>query len=280
MLIQAELPGIELLASWFHLQADRRGAVLLARLARLHRDALPKVDHPVRGQGVDGGQDGGVCVLVGVGQPGLLRDTEAGGRLRGRPRRVIGRVRELLVGRGPAPVEAVLSLARGAWPGTSLAHPVVIRHAGAGGGGGRVARGSTSGAAFARQGQGGALGRHGGRLPRGVLGRVLVVVGEAGLVGGGVRVAAAGGDAAGRTEAAGVAVAVSAGESQRYDGVDPLGHGKAALLHLVLRKLAVSRDLDARALEGRGSVGADARGREVARCPHVILAVKAQGLCD
>lgn len=92
--------------------------------------------------------------------------------------------------------------------------------------------------------------------------------------------AAAGGDAAGRTEAAGVAVAVGAGEAQRHNGVDPLGHRKAALLHLVLRKLAVSRDLDARALEGRGSIGADAWGREVAHRPHVILAVIAQGLRD
>lgn len=92
--------------------------------------------------------------------------------------------------------------------------------------------------------------------------------------------AAAGGDAAGRTEAAGVAIAVSTRESQRYNGVDPLGHRKAVLLHFVLRKLAVSRNLDARTLKGRGSIGADARGREVACRPHVILAVKAQGFCD
>lgn len=158
MLVQAELPGTELLAPWLHLQADCRGAVLLAGFARLDGDTLPEVNHSIRGQGVDGRQDGGVCVLVGVGQPGLLRDAEAGGSLRGRPRRVVGRIRELLVGCCPTAIEAVLSLARGGGPGTSLAHPVVISHAGARGSGGGVARGSASSAALTRQSEGGTLG--------------------------------------------------------------------------------------------------------------------------
>lgn len=280
VIVQAELPGTELLTSGLHLQADC-GAVLLAGFAGLHGDSFPEVGHPVRGQGVDGRQDGGVCVLVGVWQPGLLRDAEARGGLRGRPGGVVGRVCVLLV-RRPAAVEAVLSLgaARGVGPGTALAHPVFVRHAGAGGGGGRVARGSAGRAALTRQREGGALGGHGGRLPGRVLGGVVVVVGEARLVGGGVGVAAAGGDAAGRAQAGGVAVTVGTGEGQRHDGVDSLGHGEVALLHLVLGKLAVGRDLDAGALQGRGSVRADAGGREVAGRPHVILAVVSQGLRD
>lgn len=174
-----------------------------------------------------------------------------------------------------AAVEAVLPLraTRRVGPGATLAHPGVVRHAGAGRRGGRVARGATRGAAVARQGQGGALGGHGGRLPGRVLGRVVVVVGEVGLVGRCVRLAAAGRDAAGWTQAAGVTVAVGAGERQRHDGVDSLGDRKAVLLHLVLGKLTVGCDLDARALQGRGSVRADARRRVEARRTHVLLGV-------
>ena len=92
--------------------------------------------------------------------------------------------------------------------------------------------------------------------------------------------AAARRDAAGRTQAAGVTVTICTGEGQRHDGVDSLGHRKAALLHLILRKLAVGCDLDARALQGRGSVWADARGRVVAGRSHVILGVVSVRLGD
>lgn len=71
--------------------------------------------------------------------------------------------------------------------------------------------------------------------------------------------AAAGRDAAGRTEAAGVTVALPTGQGQRHDGVDLLGNRKAALLHLILRKLTVRRDLDARTLQGGSPVWTGAR---------------------
>lgn len=192
MLVQTELPWTQLLASGLHLQADC-WVVLLARFPGLHGDSLPEVSHSICGQSVDGCQDGRVGVLVGVWQPALLGDAEARGGLRGQSRGVIGGVLEGLVCCSTA-VEAVLPLRStgGVGPGATLTHPVLICDTCARGGGGGVARGATREATITWQGEGGALGGHRGGLPGGVLGRVVVVVGEAGLVGGGVGVAAAG----------------------------------------------------------------------------------------
>lgn len=88
-LVVAELPGGQLLAQGLHLQADR-GAVLQAGFPGLGGNGLAEVDHSVRGQGIDGGQDGRVGVLVGVGKPGLLGDTETRGGLRRWPGGMVG----------------------------------------------------------------------------------------------------------------------------------------------------------------------------------------------
>lgn len=115
-----------------------------------------------------------------------------------------------------------------------------------------MARGANSG-----EGKRGPLRGHTGGLPGGVLGRIVNVVGEARLVGR-IREPTARRDAAGWTQAAGIPVTIRAGERQRHDGVDSVGNREAALLHVVLRKLTVGRDLDTRTLQGRGAVGSDA----------------------
>lgn len=75
-LVQTELPWTQLLTSRLHLQADC-GAMLLASFPGLHGDSLPEVSHSICSQGINGCQDGRVCVLVGVWQPGLLSHAEA-----------------------------------------------------------------------------------------------------------------------------------------------------------------------------------------------------------
>lgn len=104
--------------------------------------------------------------------------------------------------------------------------------------------------------------------------RGLVVV-EAGLVRGRLRVAAAGRDAARGTEAAGVTVALCVGQRQGHNGVDTplddlvLG---AALLHFVLGVMAVGCDLNSRAFKGRGNIGSQAMGQVIARrCVVFVL---------
>lgn len=106
--IFTELLWTQFVTSGLHFEADG-GAVLLARLSGLNGDSLAEVVHSVRGQGVDGCQDGGVGVLVGVGHPGVLRDAEAGGGVEGWPRGVVGRVGKMPVRRVTAG-EAVLPL--------------------------------------------------------------------------------------------------------------------------------------------------------------------------
>lgn len=64
--------------------------MLQASFPGFHWDSFPQVDHAVRGQGVNGGQDGRVGVLVGVWKPGLLRDAETRGGVRGRTGGVVG----------------------------------------------------------------------------------------------------------------------------------------------------------------------------------------------
>jgi len=198
--------------------------------------------------------------------------------VRRRVGRLVGRAGRLAAG---GAVQAVLSLphaavvdsaAAGGRVGPGAAGPRRPAFLGHGsdlrGGGGRMARGrhGTAGVRAGHQRRG-AFGGDAGRLPGRVLRGVLVVV-EARLVRGRLRVAAAGGDAARRAQAAGVAVAVAVGQRQSHDGVDaPLGAVvlAVALFHLVLGVLAVGRDLDAGAFQSRGPVGSQPVGQVIAR---------------
>lgn len=266
-----------------HLQAHG-GRVVQHGLPCLDWDSFPDVNHPVRGQSIDGGHDGRVGVLVGVGEPVLFRDADPGGDLRRWRGRLDGRAGHLIVG---GTIEAVLSLShsapvasaarRGVRPGAAeLGGPAFLSHRSyLRGGGGRMVRGRRKAAGVrARQKRRRALGGDTGRLPGRVLRRGLVVV-EAGLVRGRLGVAAAGRDAAGGAEAAGIAVAICVGQRQGHDGVDTpfddLVFG-AALLHLVLGILAVGCDLNSRAFQGRGNIGSQAMGQVIAgRCMVVVL---------
>lgn len=173
-------------------------------LPRLDGNPVVHIYGAVGGEGVDGGDDGGAGVLVGVPQPRLIRDAH--------PRRVLRRRRGGVVrGVGGLPaVEAVLSLVAGRRrPGVASPQPVLLRDARPGRRRRRVPRGTEQGAGHhaalvALLGVGG-LRRDARGLPwRGLGGSVRIRV--VGLVGRRFRVAASGRQATRWTQAGRVSV--------------------------------------------------------------------------
>lgn len=183
-------------------------------------------------------------------------------------------------------IEAVLSLPhaacvasterRGIRPrATRLCRPAFFSHSSnLRRGGGRMVRGSGRATCeWARQEWGWTFGRNTWRLPGGVLWGVVIVV-EARLVGGCLRVTATRWNAARRTEAAGITVTICIGECQRHNGVNTSFDElvlTVALFYLFLRILTVGSDLNTRAFKGRGPIRSQGMGQIIAWCSMVII---------